>query len=202
MPRGIYFHTSEQMKKITQNPIRNRKIGLSSKGKPKPWVAEINRKRCLGKSLTKNHKKKLSKIAIKKGYGKWMKGKHHTEATKQKIRSVVLRGEKHPWWQGGISNNPYPSEFSPSLKRKIRERNNFICCLCGRTEREELEELNRVLCVNHIDFDKNNCQEENLNTLCVRCNTKICRDREYWTNYFLEAPKIKTSGQQFAPTSL
>ncbi|MEK6879396.1 MAG: hypothetical protein AABY22_07310 [Nanoarchaeota archaeon] len=70
------------------------------------------------------------------------------------------------------------------MKLKVRTRDNFICVLCGRTEREELEELNRVLCVNHIDFDKNNCKEENLNTLCLRCNVKINRKREYWTDYF------------------
>ena len=49
---------------------------------------------------------------------------------------------------------------------------------------EELEELNRILCVNHIDFNKQNCKEDNLNTLCLRCNVKINRNREYWTNYF------------------
>ena len=94
------------------------------------------------------------------------------------------KGNKNGSWKGGISKNPYPSVFNGGLKRKIRERDNFICCLCGRTEREELEELNQVLSVNHIDFNKNNCKESNLNTLCLRCNVKINRDREYWTNYF------------------
>src|SRR3990167_985190 len=79
-------------------------------------------------------------------------------------------------------------KLSKALKGKKRNtewlRDNFICCLCGRTEREELEELNRVLSVNHIDFNKNNCKENNLNTLCLRCNVKICRQREFWTNYF------------------
>jgi len=96
----------------------------------------------------------------------------------------VFGKEKHWNWKGGISNNPYPKEFNPQLKLKIRTRDNFISCLCGRTEREELEELNRVLCVNHIDFDKNNCSENNLNTLCVRCNVKVNREREHWTDYF------------------
>ena len=194
MPKGIYQHKKGYKRSLE---VRE-KISIGAKGKKKPWVAEINRKRCSGKSLTKEHKQKLKEIALEKGYGKWMLGKHHTEETKKKIKAVVLRGEKHPCWKGGISVNPYPNEFSPSLKRKIRERDNFTCCLCGRTEREELEELNRVLCVNHIDFNKNNCDENNLNTLCVRCNVQINRNRELWTEHFSqnsEAPKIKTSGK-------
>ena len=93
-------------------------------------------------------------------------------------------GKNNGMWKGGISNNPYPKAFNAELKLKIRQRDNFTCCLCGKTEREELEELNRVLCVNHIDFNKNNCKKNNLNTLCLRCNVKINREREYWTEYF------------------
>src|SRR3990167_8698714 len=37
---------------------------------------------------------------------------------------------------------------------------------------------------NYIDCDKDNCKESNLNTLCVRCNVKINRERDYWIAYF------------------
>ncbi len=37
---------------------------------------------------------------------------------------------------------------------------------------------------NYIDFNKNNCDPKNLNTLCLRCNVKINRERDYWTGYF------------------
>lgn len=97
---------------------------------------------------------------------------------------AYFSGETHWNWKGGISKNPYPKQFNNFLKLKIRTRDNFTCCICGRMEQEELEELNQKLCVNHIDFNKNNCNESNLNTLCLRCNVKINREREYWTNYF------------------
>lgn len=103
--------------------------------------------------------------------------------TRKKL-SDCKKGDKHWNWKGGISNNPYPKEFTPTLKRQIRERDFFTCQLCGKTEREELEEINRVLCVNHINFDKNDCRPENLNTLCVRCNVKINRQREYYQDFF------------------
>ena len=196
MPKGIYKH--KPLSEMTR-----RKISEKMKRNPtKYW---------LGKEMSEEHRKKISetqkrvgncppsyknkkhtertkrKISeIHKGKGNPMYGKCHTEEAKRRIasKSIFQKGKNHPNWQGGISNNPYPKEFTAKLKLKIRTRDNFTCCLCGKTEREELEELNRVLCVNHKDFDKNNCKENNLNTLCLRCNIKINRDREYWTNYF------------------
>ena len=144
------------------------------------------------------------KTEFKKGT-KVRLGREHTEKTKEKIRKKAM-GRKGYWlgkkrpsfskkWKEKLSLshggngvrpilNPYPPEFNLRLKLKIRTRDNFTCCLCGKTEREELEELNRILCVNHIDFDKNNCKLKNLNTLCLKCNVRINREREYWTNHF------------------
>ena len=166
---------SEAHKGKKHSEETKRKMSLARKGKK--VLNETKEKMSLirkGKRLSEETKKKLSEAH---------KGKKHNLETKIKI-SESHKGEKHPNWKGGISNNPYPKEFNAKLKLKIRQRDNFICCLCGRTEREELEELNRVLCVNHKDFDKNNCKGNNLNTLCIRCNIKINREREYWTNYF------------------
>ncbi len=131
-------------------------------------------------SKMKSGKNPNSRNGFKKGHLKF-----NTAGFQKGHLSLNSPKKENHWnWKGGIFNNPYPSEFNAKLKLKIRIKDNFTCCLCGRTEREELEELNRVLCVNHIDFDKNNCKESNLNTLCVRCNTKINREREYWINYF------------------
>ena len=140
---------------------------------------EKNRQAHLGKKLSLKTRLKISQAT--KG-----KSKPFTQEHRRKISETHWdsSGDKNPMWKGGVSKNPYPKEFNSSLKLKIRHRDNFTCQLCGRTEREELEELNRVLCVNHIDFNKKNCKENNLNTLCVRCNTKINKDREFWTDHF------------------
>jgi len=110
-------------------------------------------------------------------------GWKHTEKTKNEM-SERRKGKNNANWQGGISENLYPKEFNSELKLRIRKRDSFTCCLCKKTEREELEELNRVLCVNHINFNKDDCSKENLNTLCLRCNIRVNKGREYWTNYF------------------
>jgi len=134
-------------------------------------------------TFIRGHKiRNTGRTRFKKGINPWNKGLLGYLPVKN--HNWMPKKENHYNWKGGISNNPYPPEFNAKLKLKIRTRDNFTCVLCGRTEREELEELNRVLCVNHIDFNKNNNKESNLNTLCLRCNVKINREREYWTNYF------------------
>jgi len=72
------------------------------------------------------------------------KGKKHTDECKKRMsknKIGVNVGKDHYNWKGGLSKNKYPIEFNRSLKMKIRERDNFTCQLCGKTEEEELKEL-------------------------------------------------------------
>lgn len=105
------------------------------------------------------------------------------------LKNTFKPGAAHPAWKDGLSLNEYPSTFNVTLKRKIRTRDSFKCQLCNITEEEHKQKYQRVLTVNHIDFDKNNCNESNLNTLCIPCNTRINWDRNKWTTYFQEQMK-------------
>ena len=95
-------------------------------------------------------------------------------------------GEVSSNWRDGLSFLPYSKDFTEKLKEYIRERDNRECQRCWKTEEDELEENKRRLAVNHIDFDKNNCDPRNLNALCNVCNIKISRKKErvYWTEFF------------------
>jgi len=158
------YHSEETKKKISE----------AQKGKPKP--ALIGNKNSVGSPT----RFKKGMVALTKG--RKLSAEHIRKSVETRIKNYSK--ENHWNWKGGISKNPYPKEFNALLKLKIRQRDNFTCCLCGKTEKEQLKEINMVLSVNHIDFDKNNCKEENLNTLCLRCNIKINKERDYWTNYF------------------
>ncbi len=93
-------------------------------------------------------------------------------------------GKNHPNWLGGISRLPYSFEFNYRLKSIIRKRDNYTCQNCSKTEKEELLVLGRKLSVHHIDYDKQNCKEENLTTLCNSCNLKVNSNRSKWTKHF------------------
>jgi hypothetical protein len=79
----------------------------------------------------------------------------------------------------------YPSEFNDKLKSKIRFRDGNICQICDKTAEQELQEHRKRLPIHHIDYDKWNCAEENLVTLCSSCHNRTNYNREYWKSFFL-----------------
>ena len=114
-----------------------------------------------------------------------------------------MAGEMSSNWKGGISFEIYPKEFNSALKLKIRTRDNFTCALCGKKEQEEIKEFGKSLSVNHINFNKKDCREENLNTLFTRCNSKINYDREHYkhrfNNKFMKQITIICEGENTTP---
>lgn len=110
---------------------------------------------------------------------------------REKMRGERLSviGNKNPNWQGGISNLPYPFEFNIKLKLQIRKRDNYKCQICGMIEEEHIIVYGRVLTVHHIDYDKDNCKEENLISLCNQCSSRVNYNRIYWKEY-LKCKKI------------
>ena len=178
--------------------------------------------RKIGYKHSEEHKMKIRQIAKEKGFGKWMKDRHHSEEIKKKMSeahkgktsgmlnkrlsketkrkmsearkgekhynfgkhlsketrkkiSNKLKGEKSPNWRGGISFEPYSPAWTEELKQAIRQRDKFICQLCG-----EYPAFN----VHHKDYGKKNCEPKNLITLCCSCHSKTNHNRNYWINYF------------------
>jgi len=80
------------------------------------------------------------------------------------------------------------------LKDKIKVRDNYTCKKCGFYTKKprDLKKSKNWLTVHHIDYDKKNCDEKNLITLCHKCNTSVNRksERSYWTKYFNKIIKL------------
>ena len=53
----------------------------------------------------------------------------------------------------------------------------------------QLNQYNRKLNIHHIDYNKQNCNEENLITLCDKCHCRTNFNRDYWFTYFTELLK-------------
>lgn len=100
-------------------------------------------------------------------------GHYVSDKTKQK-----LSGRNHWNWQGGKTYESYTVDWTKTLKRSIRERDNYICQVCSKQQEDETFD------VHHIDYDKKNSSSNNLITLCASCHTKTNGNRRQWTKYF------------------
>ena len=118
-----------------------------------------------GKKLSKEHRRKMS-IAHKE--------KKKSEEHRKNI-SLAKIGNKNPSWRGGKSFEPYTTDWTETLRKAIRERDHYVCQLCNQ--------YGNV--IHHIDYDKKNCNPENLINLCQKCNSKVNFNRKYWKDYFI-----------------
>jgi len=187
MPTGIYPRTAEH----------NRKVSESKKGKKHPmWgkhhTAEAKRAISIslkGRVKSENTRQKLSEA---------LKGKQLSVETKQKISSAhrgmkmlpfsiehrrkigeAKRGRNHPSWNGGSSFEPYSTDWTETLKESIRERDLYTCQVCGVVQAD----FDRAFDVHHIDYNKKNCNADNLITLCHKCHANTNFNRDSWTGY-------------------
>ena len=117
----------------------------------------------------KGDKNPFKRLDVRKILSKKKKGTKRPAWVKKKI-SEGIKLEKNPNWKGGISFEPYSIDWTETLKRAIRERDKYICQLC--------KGYGNV--VHHIDYNKKNCNTNNLICLCVRCNSKVNFNRRYW----------------------
>jgi hypothetical protein len=97
--------------------------------------------------------------------GKKLRAKHTTSCGCAK--KDAMQSFKNPHWRGGVSHEPYTAEWVGSLKNRIRKRDKYHCQMCGN------HQVAPRLDVHHIDWDKTNCEESNLLSLCRSCHTGL-----------------------------
>jgi len=87
-----------------------------------------------------------------------------------------MLGKNNPAYKDGSSHNKrcWRGNDWETLRVEIYKRDNYICQLCSQ--------YGNV--VHHIDYDKKNCNPNNLITLCCSCNGKVNFKRDYWTEFF------------------
>lgn len=79
-------------------------------------------------------------------------------------------GSANPAWRGGTSFAPYPTEWTPALRRTIRQRDK-CCAVCSSVAR---------LAVHHINYNKSDLSLANLIALCNSCHAKTNFSRSRW----------------------
>jgi len=120
-----------------------------------------------------------------------MFGKKHNEKTRIKI-SLANGGTGIPYEDSKYNK----SLFNDKLKEFIRKRDNYNCQNYDMTEEENIIVYGEILTVHHIDYNKQNCNEENLITVCHACNTRANVNRSYWQEFYTN--KIRSRDNAFS----
>jgi hypothetical protein len=94
-------------------------------------------------------------------------------ACRDAVHSKRSSGDGNPNWNGGLSRMPYPYNFR-QISYEIRKRDGFIC------RGLECSGDDQKLTAHHINYDKDDCRERNLITLCSSCNSKANFNRPLW----------------------
>jgi len=169
--KGLNKYNHPSILKMSLTLKKNGIVPPSRKGKPSP------RK---GKYLTEEHKKIMKEVNIgnKNALG-------HTPARNFK--------EKNGNWQGGLSFLPYCEKWTKELREAVRERDGYICQLCGKKQKE-LTGRFKKLSVHHVHYDKENCYPD-LIILCNFDNSNVNFNRKHYEELFMN--KLNDRGLLF-----
>lgn len=100
-----------------------------------------------------------------------------SKACSNNMRSSQMKGEGNPNWSGGLSRLPYPWDFRET-SREVIERDGFIC------QNPSCDGSDERLTTHHINYDKQDCRQENLICLCSSCNSKANFGRSEWQKIY------------------
>ena len=167
-------------KGIPHTPEVCRKMSQDRKGKPgHPHTEESKRK------ISKANKGKRRSLEQRQALSIAMTGKKtgpmpqaHRQAisnglkghdTPDWVRERISEGVRKYYRRNGLGIvRIYPPEFNAILKRRIMCRDGFQCRNPGCKSTGK----GRRLGLHHINYDKQDCRDENLITLCRSCNTR------------------------------
>lgn len=152
-------HSKEAKKKISKNAKGNK-----------------------GRKFNEEHRERISKALM--GIVRGSLSQEHREKISAANKGRIIKwrdkltGENHWNWKGGKSFEPYPTGFNPLLKDYIKERDDHQC------QNPYCYMKGIILNIHHVDYNKENIEEENLITLCAGCNTRANYNKEYWQELY------------------
>ena len=189
------IRTEEQKKKMSGE--NNYMYGKKGKDCPHYGIKRSKKTRnkmSIAKAKMEHTEKSKKKMSIaKSGENNPNFGKQRLGETREKI-SLSLIGEKSPNWRGGIADDPYCPIFSDhEFKNMIFERDGYECQnpLC----RKNCDHL--PLVPHHINYNKMDCDLENIITVCWSCNSRANHNRKFWQRHYERIMEDKIRAQMF-----
>lgn len=202
MPKGVYVRTekhnkinSDNMKRSKKNKEHLKKLHSLPKTKKQIKCMYGKHMKEMGKisgrlPRTSNQRKaSLVNLDRMNSLPRTEKQINASKRNAQKMGRIyhALPLDKHFNWRGGKSFEPYPFGWTKTYKEQIRCRDGHKCQLCGINE----VDCGRKLHVHHKDYNKENIDESNLISLCLKCHIKTNSNRDYWCDYFDVSAKIE-----------
>ena len=79
-----------------------------------------------------------------------------------------------------------PDKWNEKLREQVRLRDHNRCqeCFYHQDELFYKNGKSRKLAIHHIDYDKKNCNIDNLISLCAACHSQTNYSRKDWIKYF------------------
>lgn len=105
----------------------------------------------------------------------------------------IIKNDKDYYKYEEYKKFGYPVKFNRKLKEKIRKRDNYKCQVCGITQKEYKSKTNKHLSVHHIDYDRENCKENNLISICQKCHGRTKTNKQIWIDFFTSIVNSKKS---------
>lgn len=94
-------------------------------------------------------------------------------------QSINWCGKNAHGWRGGLANGEYcPTWTDKEFKEYILERDEYKC------QNPDCWGKAKILNIHHINYIKKDCSINNLITLCVSCNGRANKKREWHMMYY------------------
>jgi len=171
--KNFYAERCEECwhKFMTEENNPNHRHGRSYNNKCKCgkliYTDSISCMNCYGKIISKKLKDRIFTEEHRKNIGLAHKDIIVSKETRIKL-SLVHGGTGIPY-----EHRKYPWAFY-LIRKIILKRDNYTCQKCNKKGNT----------VHHIDYNKMNCKEKNLITLCRRCNLDVNFKKDFWKNIF------------------
>ena len=114
-----------------------------------------------------------------------IKRDHYSTGIPKYIHGHNMKTKDHWNWKCGLSFEIYPKEFNNQLKKLIRIKYNNCDYISGI--HKNICNPYRKLDIHHINYDKKNCDENNLIPLSRSNHTKTGINRQFWNRLFIYA---------------
>lgn len=181
-----YVHNHHRVGKNSENQKRSVRVksdawwiaykeGMKQRNKSEGWIKSVSSVSAKKRWSTSRKHELREEIEVhcsfcqKHTKVKPSRIQHKLYFCNRKCSGSYYSGERNNKYTGRTQGGIYPAVWTKELKDKIRKRDGNKCVICSRKPGRWEKKLH----VHHIDENKENCDENNLVSLCNSCHRSV-----------------------------